>query len=95
MTTPPQPAPPKPEPINIILRLILLIMVVVPATVCYVFFFGRLWGPIALTINLVLMPVLVVLIRRRRIAKSKRISEVAEALGGKPSDDPRQMANFM
>ena len=91
MNNPPQT---KPEPINIILRLILLIMVAVPMAICYIFFFGKLWGPIAITFNLLLLPLLVWLLRRRKFSEAEMNRRIDKAMG-KPSDDPRQMARFM
>lgn len=87
--------PPKQEPINIVLRLILLMMVIVPTAICYTFFFGKLWGSVVLTVNLVLLPFLMRLLsRRRKTSEAESFRRIDKAIG-KPSNDPRQMARWV
>jgi len=94
VTNPPQPATHKPERINIVLKLIVLIMVTVPTAICWIFFFGKPYGTIALIAYFLLMPLLISLLRRRTSTEAESLRRIDKAMG-KPSDDPRQMARYL
>ena len=78
---------------NPALMWVVLLMAAIPSAICWVFFFGKLYGTLALLLFFVL-----VLFRYRvwrRLNEAKRAGLVDKLTGNPPSDDPRQMARWM
>jgi cbb3-type cytochrome oxidase subunit 3 len=94
VTIPPQPELGKAGPTSVVLTIILLIMISVPIAICWIFFFGRIYGTIALVGYFLLMPVVVWFFRRHKRTEADMIRRIDQAMG-KPSDDPREMARFL
>jgi hypothetical protein len=84
----------EPERINIVLKVLLFTMVAIPTVACWVFFFGKFYGSIAITACFLLAVFMRSLRKRRKVTEAEMIRRIDKAMG-KPSDDPRQMARFM
>jgi heme O synthase-like polyprenyltransferase len=86
-------APPKPNRISKILLGIIVIMAGVPSLLCWMFFYGKVYGILGYVINFAFVAIVWRFHRKRRI-KAERMHQIDKAMG-KPSDDPRQMARWI
>jgi len=78
---------------NPVLMCVVLLMAAIPIAVCWIFFFGKLYGTVAF---LILMALLLFGSRHwRRLSDARRSRLVDNLSGNPPSDDPRQMARWM
>ena len=74
--------------------MVVFIVATFPIAISWIFFFGKIYGTIALAVYLVLMLVVMWRRRRRRKTESEMLRGIDKVMG-KPSHDPRQMAGFM
>lgn len=58
---------------NFFLKLVVFIMTTFPIAISWIFFFGKIYGTIALAVYLVLMLVVLWLRRRRRTTESEML----------------------
>ncbi len=88
-----KPGPQSADRPNPVLMWVVLSMAAIPIAICWVFFFGKLYG----TLALLLFFVLVLFGYRvwRRLSEAKGARVVDKLTGNPPSDDPRQMARWM
>jgi hypothetical protein len=86
-------SPPKLERSSRFLLVVVLIMTAIPCVICWIFFFGKVYGALAILLYL-LLAILAWLFRRRKASEAEMIRRIDKALG-KPSDDPRHMARWV
>jgi len=85
--------PQKSTRIPAFLAVVIALLVALPCVICWVFFFGRLYGVLGFLIFAVLLPILVWHYQRRK-DPARSCDQQIDKSTGKPSD-PRQMANFV
>lgn len=65
-----------------------------PLAICWIFFLGKVYGTLVFASNLALIAFATWFSRKHRISEADQLRRIDKAMG-KPSDDPRQMANFV
>jgi hypothetical protein len=77
-----------------ILFVLFSVSVLTPLAICWIFFLGKVYGTLVFASNLALVTFATWFSRKNRMSEAEQLRRIDKVMG-KPSDDPRRMANFV